>query len=296
MIDYKEKFDLNDPELLIYSGVKEVQLKRFYEPQPGLFICESPKVIGRALNAGYEPVSILFEPKYLENDDSGILAQIENFIYSKKTDAGARENKIPGYLMTAENMSRLTGYHLTGGMLCAMRRKKLPTVEELCRNASRIAVLDNIENPTNVGAIFRSAAAMKMDAVLLTADCSDPLYRRAARVSVGCVFQIPWTILPPEDKENADATPGGFPDLLHQLGFRLAALALSDDSISISDPRLKEADKLAILLGNEGDGLKPETLSACDDIVKIPMADGVDSLNVAAASAVAFFELNKPRS
>lgn len=295
MIDYREISDLNAPELQIYSGVKEVQLKRFYEPQPGLFICESPKVISRALNAGYEPVSILLEPKYIEKDDSGVLSQIENISSKKEKEAGAEENKIPGYLMTAETMSRLTGYHLTGGMLCAMRRKKLPTAEELCRNAARIAVLDNIENPTNIGAIFRSAAAMKMDAVLLTADCSDPLYRRAARVSVGCVFQIPWTILPPEDKEGAGANPGGYPALLHQLGFRLAALALSDDSISISDPPLKKAGKLAILLGNEGDGLKPETLSACDCIVKIPMAEGVDSLNVAAASAVAFWELNKSR-
>lgn len=268
MFSFTEVNDLNDPALAVYSGLKEVQLKHFYEPAEGLFICESPKVIRRALRAGYKPESFLFDPRHLEGDGAEILGRC--------ADAAL-------FMAPFEVMVRLTGYHLTGGMLCAMRRKPLPDAASLCAGARRIAVLEQIENPTNVGAIFRSAAALGIDAVLLTEGCSDPLYRRAARVSVGTVFQIPWTFL--------DASEESTVQLLSRLGFQTAALALSDESVPVDDPRLKSAAKLALLFGNEENGLSAETKKESDFVVRIPMAEGVDSLNVAAASAVVFWEL-----
>ncbi len=280
MINYSEVTDLNDPAFTVFSQLNEIQLKRYYEPAEGLFICESPKVIRRALDAGYEAVSLLIEPKYLEGDDADI------------TERVALNPAVPVYTAPLEVLSNLIGYHLTGGMLCAMRRKILPSAEELLSEILRsdkgfphirIAVFEDAENPTNIGAMFRSAAALGIDAVLLTDGCSDPLYRRAARVSVGTVFQIPWTWI---DSQH-------YLDNLHRLGFKTAAMALSDKTISIDEPILKTEEKLAILLGNEGNGLLPETISKSDYAVKIPMPDGIDSLNVAAASAVAFWELRK---
>lgn len=279
MIHMKEITDLKDPELKIYTELNEIQLKRYFEPDAGLFICESPKVIRRALEAGYEPVSLLMEPKYLEGQDADILALCE-----KNLASDAKPFSI--YTAPQEVLIKLTGYHLTNGMLCAMRRKELPAVETLCKDAHRIAVFEDVENPTNIGAMFRSAAALGIDAVLLTGGCSDPLYRRAARVSVGNVFQIPWTWI---------TSPSHYIDLLHQLKFKTAAMALTDKTISIDDPVLKAEEKLAILLGNEGNGLLPETISKSDYAVKIPMPEGIDSLNVAAASAVAFWELRDRR-
>ena len=275
----KEITDLKDPELKIYTELNEIQLKRYFEPDEGLFICESPKVIRRALEAGYEPVSLLMEPKYLEGQDADILALCE-----KNLASDAKPFSI--YTAPQEVLIKLTGYHLTNSMLCAMRRKELPAVETLCKDAHRIAVFEDVENPTNIGAMFRSAAALGIDAVLLTGGCSDPLYRRAARVSVGNVFQIPWTWI---------TSPSHYIDLLHQLKFKTAAMALTDKTISIDDPVLKAEEKLAILLGNEGNGLLPETISKSDYAVKIPMPEGIDSLNVAAASAVAFWELRDRR-
>lgn len=275
----KEITDLKDPELKIYTELNEIQLKRYFEPDAGLFICESPKVIRRALEAGYEPVSLLMEPKYLEGQDADILALCE-----KNLASDAKPFSI--YTAPQEVLIKLTGYHLTNGMLCAMRRKELSAVETLCKDAHRIAVFEDVENPTNIGAMFRSAAALGIDAVLLTGGCSDPLYRRAARVSVGNVFQIPWTWI---------TSPSHYIDLLHQLKFKTAAMALTDKTISIDDPVLKAEEKLAILLGNEGNGLLPETISKSDYAVKIPMPEGIDSLNVAAASAVAFWELRDRR-
>jgi len=280
VINYSEVTDLNDPALVVFSQLNEIQLKRYYEPAEGLFICESPKVIRRALDGGYDAVSLLLEPKYLEGEDADI------------TERVALNPAVPVYTAPLEVLSNLTGYHLTGGMLCAMRRKILPSAEELLSEIRRsnkeshhirIAVFEDVENPTNIGAMFRSAAALGIDAVLLTDGCSDPLYRRAARVSVGTVFQIPWTWIGSQH----------YLDSLHCLGFKTAAMALSDKTISIDDPDLKTEEKLAILLGNEGNGLLPETISKSDYVVKIPMPDGIDSLNVAAASAVAFWELRK---
>lgn len=270
MISCRKVTDLNDPELVVYQGLKEAQLKHYYEPHGGLFICESPKVIRRALQAGYEPVSLLLEDvqKTEENGD----------IFAKSVG-------IPVYEASKDVLVQLTGYFLTGGMLCAMKRKKLPLANELCKGAYRIAVLMDIENPTNIGAIFRNAAAMKLDAILLTPGCSDPLYRRAARVSVGTVFQIPWTFLP----------EGDVPGYLKELGFRTVALALSTSAEAIDASSAGDEKKLAILLGNEEHGLDKETIEESDYTVIIPMANGVDSLNVAAASAIAFWELRKKR-
>lgn len=262
--------DLNDPALAVYTKQNEVQLKRFYEPAEGLFVCESPKVIRRALAVGFQPESMLADPALLNDAHADIFEHCEN---------------IPVYTAPQQVMIRLTGYHLTGGMLCAMRRKPLVSAASLCQRAGRIAVLESIENPTNIGAIFRSAAALGMDAILLSPGCSDPLYRRSARVSVGTVFQILWTFLEPS-LENTAA-------VLHRLGFQVASLALSKRSVSVDDPALKKPEKLAILLGNEEKGLRPETLAESDYIVRIPMSGSVDSLNVAAASAVAFWELRK---
>lgn len=275
--------DLNIPELDVYARLSEVQLLRYYEPDLGIFICESPKVIDRALNAGYLPLSILIE-------DTEQKGEALNTIQ--------RCGDIPIYTANHETLSQLTGFNLTRGMLCAMRRKALPSVEEVVKNARRIAVLEDVVNPTNVGAIFRSAAALNMDAVLLTSACSNPLYRRAARVSMGTVFQIPWTYLPSYDfgtnkntTEEASFSSGANIQLLQKLGFKTVAFALRDDSISIDDPKLCAEEKLAIILGTEGEGLADSTISNSDYTVKIPMSHDVDSLNVAAASAIAFWQL-----
>lgn len=270
---WNEIKDFAVPELDVYARTSEVQLLRYYEPEPGIFIAESPKVIERALKAGYQPISFLVEHKDLEGEAQEILKQYPD---------------VPVYTAEYELLVKLTGFALTRGMLCAMRRNPLPSVEEICRNASRIAVLENVVNPTNIGAIFRSAAALHMDAVLLTSGCSDPLYRRAARVSMGTVFQIPWTFL-----DSRLSWPREGMGFLHELGFVTAAMALNDDSVSIDDSGLMSEEKLAIILGTEGDGLAAGTIAGCDYTVRIPMSHGVDSLNVAAASAVAFWQLGR---
>lgn len=267
--------DFTVPELDIYARLTEVQLLNRFEPEKGLFIAESPKVIERALNAGYKPVSILVEDKHVEGEAKEIIA---------------RCGDIPVYTAPFEVLTQLTGFPLTRGMLCAMRRPKLPTVEEVCTGARRIAILENVMNPTNIGAIFRSAAALNMDAVLLTPACSNPLYRRAIRVSMGTVFQVPWTFI---GSGSLEWPKDGIPMLKH-MGFKTAAMALSDDSVTIKDPNLLAEDKLAIILGTEGDGLSASTIADCDYTVRIPMSHGVDSLNVAAASAVAFWQLGSP--
>ena len=262
-------------ELDVYARLTEAQLLNRDRPKEGLFIAESPKVVMRALDAGYEPVSILAEDRHINGEAREVLARCPD---------------IPVYTASFEVLTQLTGYKLTRGLLCAMRRRPLPRVEELCRRARRIAVLENVMNPTNVGAIIRSAAALNMDAVLLTPGCSNPLYRRAARVSMGTVFQIPWTFL---EEEEAGAWPREGMDYLKSLGFSTAAMALHDESVDIDDPVLRQEEKLALILGTEGEGLQEETIAASDYTIKIPMSHGVDSLNVAAASAVAFWELGK---
>lgn len=264
--------DLEAPELDVYARLSEVQLLRIHEPKPGLFIAESPNVILRALDAGYEPVSLLMEKKHVAGQAKEVVARCV---------------QVPVYTAESEVLTRLTGFQLTRGVLCVMRRKVLPAMEEICARAKRIVVLENVMNPTNVGAIFRSAAALGMDGILLTDGCSDPLYRRAARVSMGTVFQIPWTFL---DK-NTTAWPHPAIMRLKELGLKTAAMALTDESVSIDNPSLCAEEKLAIVLGTEGDGLAASTIADCDYTVKIPMSHGVDSLNVAAASAVAFWQL-----
>ena len=294
--------DFDAPELDVYARLTENQLINRHEPEKGMFIAESPKVIERALDAGYMPVSILTEKRHIEGEGQKILA---------------RCGEIPVYTAEFDVLTKLTGFQLTRGMLCAMYRQPLPSVQSVCKGAKRIAVLENVVNPTNVGAIFRSAAALGMDAVLLTTGCSNPFYRRAIRVSMGTVFQVPWTYLgeetkpetvrKPESEEGKEPGPGiewnlelegnadsgNWQKQLRELGFHTVAMALKEDSLSIDDPKLMNADKLAIVLGTEGDGLAPETIAACDDTVCIPMAHGVDSLNVAAASAVAFWQLGR---
>jgi len=262
--------DFSDPNLDVYARLTEAQLLNRFEPAKGMFIAESPKVIHRALDGGYQPVSLLMERKDIDGAAREVIA---------------RCGDIPVYTADEQLLAQLTGYHLTRGVLCAMRRSPLPDAVEIAKNAKRIAVLENVMNPTNVGAIFRSAAALGMDAVLLTPGCSDPLYRRSARVSMGTVFQIPWTFLP----EDCTDWPG----FLRNCGFKTAALALTDESVSIDDPQLAAEDRLALALGSEGDGLTEATIASCDYTVKIPMFHGVDSLNVAAASAVAFWELRR---
>lgn len=271
MANIIEITDFESAELDVYARYSEVQLLRIHEPKPGIFIAESPKVIERALDAGYEPISMLVEHRHLETQAKELIT---------------RCGDIPVYTAEYEVLTKLTGFALTRGMLCAMKRRVLPTVAEVCQNARRIAVLENVVNPTNVGAIFRSAAALHMDAVLLTPGCSNPLYRRAMRVSMGTVFQVPWTIFPEKEKWPEDGMV-----CLQKLGFKTAAMALRDDSVSIDDAGLMAEDKLAVVLGTEGDGLGVTTIADCDYTVKIPMAHGVDSLNVAAASAVAFWQL-----
>lgn len=254
------------PELAIYSQPSETQLLHYFEPEEGIFIAESPKVIERALNAGYEPISLLMEEKHLTGEGTPLLS---------------RCGDVPVYTADASVLTGITGFALTRGALCAMRRKPMLSPEIICRNARRIAVLEDVVNPTNVGAIFRNAAALHMDAVLLTPASSDPLYRRSARVSMGTVFQIPWTYL---DKTSGIGQ-------LKEMGFRTAAMALREDSVNVDAPQLIEAERLAVVLGTEGDGLASVTIAACDDTVCIPMSHEVDSLNVAAASAIAFFML-----
>ena len=269
--------DLHIPELEIYNERREVQLFHYYEPEPGLFIAESPNVILRALAAGYEPLSLLMEQREVDSEKGReILERIAEVT-----------EKIPVYVSSNEVLSEISGFKLARGMLCTMRRRKLPRMEELCREARRIAILENVVNPTNVGAIFRSAAALGVDAVLLTKGCSDPLYRRAARVSMGTVFQVPWTVL------EASDWPERTMEELRNMGYHTVAMALKEDSLRPDDEKLHQAEKLAIILGTEGEGLAADTIADCDDTVCIPMAHGVDSLNVAAASAVAFWELCK---
>lgn len=265
--------DFEAPELDIYARLSEAQLLNLEAPRRGIFIAESPRVIERALDAGCEPISFLAEEKEL--DSAGELLE--------------RCKGIPVYTAPFSVLTRLTGFQLTRGMLCAMYRPQLPGVAQVCDGARRIAVLEQVVNPTNVGAIFRSAAALNMDAVLLTPGCSNPLYRRAIRVSMGTVFQVPWTFLGEQEWE----WPGPGLENLRRLGFKTAAMALREDTIGIDSPELAAQERLAIILGTEGDGLAEETIRACDYTVRIPMSHGVDSLNVAAASAVAFWELGR---
>lgn len=257
-------------ELDVYARLTEAQLLNREYPEKGLFIAESPKVIMRALDAGYEPVSCLMEKRHIEGEGKQILDRIKD---------------VPVFCAEFDILTQLTGFKLTRGMLCAMKRKPLPGVKELCENKSRVVILDKVMNPTNVGAIIRSAAALGMDAVLLTPGCSDPLYRRAARVSMGTVFQIEWTFLSEDSLDE-----------IKTLGFKTVAMALKDKSLSINDPRLADERKLAVIMGTEGDGLSEKTISECDFTVKIPMYHGVDSLNVAAASAVAFYQLGNKQN
>ena len=264
-MDLRRITDFDAPELDVYARLTENQLLNRADPQNALFVAESPLVIGRALDAGCAPVSFLMETKHVTGKGAALLARCPG---------------VPVYAAEEDVLTNLTGFHLTRGMLCAMRRPPLADPAAVLRGATRVAVLENVMNPTNLGAIFRSAAALGMDAVLLTSAGSDPLYRRAIRVSMGTVFQVPWTYL-----------PEGWPQTLRALGFTTAAMALCDASLPIYAPQLKRADRLAVVLGTEGDGLSPRTIAACDYTVKIPMAHGVDSLNVAAASAVAFWQL-----
>lgn len=264
---FTEIESLDDPQLDVYARLTEAQLLNRFEPKKGMFIAESPKVIGRALNAGCIPVSLLAD---------------RNHVNAEAEEVIERCGDVPVYTAPPEELTKLTGFHLTRGMLCAMYRKPVPKAEEILAQCSRVAILEDVMNPTNLGAIFRSAAALGMDAVLLTKGSTDPLYRRSARVSMGTVFQVPWAYL-----------EGDWVQTLKNMGFVTAALALTDDSVSIEHPALREAAKLAVILGTEGDGLKENTIASADYTVKIPMYHGVDSLNVAAASAVAFWELRK---
>lgn len=269
MTKITEITDFLDPELDVYARLSENQLLNREFPEKGLFIAESPKVIERALDAGYEPVSCLMEKRHIEGEGKRILERLDD---------------VPVFCAEFDILTQLTGFKLTRGMLCAMKRKPLQDVRTICENKSRIVVLDKVMNPTNVGAIIRSAAALGMDAVILTPGCSDPLYRRAARVSMGTVFQIDWTF-------SSDDTL----DEIKSLGFKTVAMALKDNSLSINDSRLNAEKKLAVIMGTEGDGLSDKTIRDCDFTVKIPMYNGVDSLNVAAASAVAFYQLGNNR-
>ena len=267
---------LSDPALGLFTRLTEAQLRNRLEPEKGIFIAESPKVIRIALDAGYEPAAFLMERKWIDGQASDILA---------------RCGDTPVYTAGRELLEQLTGYALTRGVLCAMRRPALPSVEEVCKGARRIAVLEDIADATNVGAIVRSAAALGMDALLVTPCCCDPLNRRAVRVSMGTVFQVPWARL----GSRADQWPAPGMERLRNMGFVTAALALREDSLSLREPRLADIPRLALLLGSEGDGLAPDTIAACDYTLRIPMAHGVDSLNVAAAAAVAFWQLCAPR-
>ena len=273
MANVIEITDFTAPELDVYARLSEGQLLNRAELEKGMFIAESPRVIERALDAGCVPVSFLSEDRHIEKEAKEILE---------------RCGEIPAYVASFDVLTQLTGYKLTRGMLCAMYRPRLRTPEEVCQGARRIAVLESVVNPTNVGAIFRSAAALNMDGILLTSDCSDPLYRRSLRVSMGTAFQIPWTYF---DKQITWPAEGQA--FLKAQGFQTVAMALRDDTVNIDDPGLHKEEKLAIVLGTEGEGLTSQTIASCDYTVKIPMSHGVDSLNVAAASAVAFWELGK---
>lgn len=272
MANIIEITDFMSPELDVYARLTENQLLNRHEPEKGLFIAESPNVVERALNAGYTPVSLLLERKHITGQAAHIIERCRD---------------IPVYTADFDVLTQLTGFQLTRGVLCAMRRKPLPDVREVCAGARRIAILENVMNPTNVGAIFRSAAALNMDAVLLTPACSNPLYRRSTRVSMGTVFQIPWTYIGNEES----LWPEQGISLLKSMGFKTAAMALSEQAVNIDNPQLMAEEKLAVILGTEGDGLASSTIADCDYTVCIPMAHGVDSLNVAAASAVAFWQL-----
>lgn len=265
--------DFNAPELDVYARLTENQLLNRHEPEKGIFIAESPKVIERALDGGCVPLSFLVERRHLETQARELLERCP---------------EVPVYTAEFDVLTQLTGFKLTRGMLCAMRRPRLPRPEEICGNAKRLVILENVVNPTNVGAIFRSAAALYMDGILLTPGCSNPLYRRAARVSMGTVFQVPWTFL-----DDSFAWPEPGLKKLHSMGFKTAAMALREDSVSIDDPALMKEEKLAVILGTEGDGLASATIADCDYTVRIPMSHNVDSLNVAAASAVAFWQLGR---
>ena len=268
--------NLNEKEIWPYVSRSEVGLLRCNEPQPGIFVAESPNVIERAINAGYEPVSFLIEEKYLDGSIRDGMVRFELI---------ERFSDVPVYTACGEVLKDLIGYKLTRGMLAAFKRKRLMPLSEIIKGKRRIAVLENIVNPTNIGAIFRSAAALKMDAVILSYGCSDPLYKRASRVAMGNVFLVPWTIM------DKDMWPDEGMKILRSEGFKTAAMALCNDSVSIADKNLHQEEKLALILGTEGSGLLDETIKQCDYTVKIPMAYGVDSLNVAAAAAVAFWEL-----
>ena len=268
MIDLIEIEDFQRPELDIYARLTEAQLLNRFEPKKGMFIAESPKVIARALDAGCVPVSFLVERNHINEEAREVLERCSG---------------LPVYTASLDILTQLTGFQLTRGMLCAMMRPALPSIPSVLTHATRVAVLEDIMNPTNIGAIFRSAAALGVDAVLLTPGCSNPLYRRSARVSMGTVFQVPWTYLGQWPEEGLSC--------LRSLGFKTAAMALRDDSVTVDDPRLLAEEKLAIILGTEGDGLAQSTIASCDYTVRIPMSHGVDSLNVAAASAVAFWSL-----
>lgn len=265
--------DYNSKELDIFARTSEAALANLYAPDGGIFIAESPKVIERALAAGYEPESILAESGQLSGEGGRIFDMCPD---------------VPVYTAPMDVLTKITGFKLTRGMLCVMKRRTLPGMDEICNGAARLALLENVVNPTNIGAIFRSAAALGIDGILLTPGCADPLYRRAARVSMGTVFQIPWTYIDKTVKWPEEGMA-----YLHDMGFKTAAFALHDDSVSIDDNRLMSEEKLVIILGTEGDGLADATIADCDYTVKIPMAHGVDSLNVAAASAVAFWQLGK---
>ena len=265
MINQITIHDFAAPELDVYARLTENQLVNRADPAHAMFVAESPLVIDRALDAGCRPISFLMEPRHLEGRGRAVVERCP---------------QVPVYTAELEVLTQLTGFHLTRGMLCAMYRPPLPSLETVCAGARRVAVLENVMNPTNIGAIFRSAAALNIDGVLLTSAGSDPLYRRAVRVSMGTVFQVPWTYLPEH-----------WPEVLHGMGFKTAAMALREDSLHIADPRLQAQPKLAIVMGTEGDGLASGTIAGCDYTVRIPMSHGVDSLNVAAASAVAFYQL-----
>lgn len=265
--------DFESKELDIYARCNEPELLRGFGRDGGIFIAESPKVVERALDAGYQPISMLVEHRHIDGEAKHIIK---------------RCGSVPVYTAEFDVLSKITGFKLTRGMLCAMHRTKLKTIEEVCAEAKRIAILENVMNPTNIGAIFRSAAALGMDAVLMTPGCSNPLYRRAIRVSMGTVFQIPWTFFDGELKWPYDGMK-----ILKNMGFKTAAMALTDNSVSIDNKELLSQEKLAIILGTEGEGLMAETIEASDYTVKIPMANGVDSLNVAAASAVAFWQISR---
>ena len=285
MLNIIEIKDFNAPELDVYARLTEAQLLNKDHPEEGMFIAESPKVIGRALDAGYAPVSALVEQRQLEDnaETRQVLKRYENM-------------DTPIYTGDFNVLAKLTGFKLTRGMLCAMHRKPIKNYLEMCAGKSRIAILENVMNPTNVGAIFRSAAALRMEAVLLTPGCSDPLYRRASRVSMGTVFQVPWTFIQDDNEIRCQREilwPEQAITELQKMGYKTAALALTDDSVSIDDSDLMQEQKLAVILGTEGDGLMKQTMELCDYTVKIPMAYGVDSLNVAAASAVAFWQLGR---